>query len=128
MVGPAMAPADESNGAERRQKSRRSLPFGRGAVLQISDRSHVVGLADLSEGGALVLTRASASVGDTGLLRLSMVSRRVELALPCAVVRVVNGPSGTPQKGLALRFVDPDPEALAAIASFVARVPRDRQP
>ncbi len=118
----------DAPGAERRQCSRRTLPFGRGAVLQVGDRSHIVGLSDLSEGGALLLTRATASVGETAQLKLSTVSRRVEVALSCIVVRIMNEPSGGSQRGLAVRFDDPDDEARAAIASFVARAPDGRQP
>lgn len=116
-----------ASGAEKRQWCRRTLPFGWGAVLEVGGRSHIVGLRDLSEGGALVLTRAEASVGDTALLKLSVVSRRAEAALPCTVVRVVTAEAGGSQRGLAVRFDDPDGEVRASIAAFVARAPGGRQ-
>ena len=119
---------EDTGGVEKRQSPRRTLPFGRGAVLQLAGRSHVVGLSDLSEGGALLLTRATASVGETALLKLSMVSRLAEVALPCTVVRIVDAQPGGPRRALAVRFVDPDDEVRAAIAAFVARAPGGRQP
>jgi hypothetical protein len=118
---------DNADGVEKRQWFRRTLPFGWGAVLEIGGRSHIVGLRDLSEGGALVLTRAAASVGDTALLKLSVVARRAEAALPCTVVRVVTPEAGGPQRGLAVRFDDPDGDVRASIAAFVARAPGRRR-
>ena len=117
----------DARGAEKRQCVRRTLPFGRGAVLEIGDRSHIVGLRDLSEGGALLLTRASASVGETALLKLSMISRRAEVKLHCTVVRVVSAPSGDSQRGLGVRFDDPGDEVRESIAAFVARDPGGRR-
>jgi hypothetical protein len=114
-------------GAEKRHSARRALPFGRGAVLEIGDRSHIVGLGDLSEGGALLVTRASASVGETARLKLSMIARRAEITLPCTVVRILTAPSGDSQRGLAVRFQDPDDEVRAAIAGYVARDPAARR-
>jgi Tfp pilus assembly protein PilZ len=127
--GDADTPDGEGNasGVEKRQWFRRTLPFGWGAVLEIGDRSHIVGLRDLSEGGALILTRAVASVGDTALLKLSVVSRRAETALPCTVVRLVTAEGDGSQRGLAVRFDDPDGEVRASIAAFVARAPGSRQ-
>ena len=119
---------ENAGGVEKRESSRRTLPFGRGAVLEIAGRSHVVGLSDLSEGGALLLTRATTSVGETVLLKLLVVARRAEVALPCTVVRIVDAQSGGPQRGLAVRFIDPDDEVRASIAAFVARPPGRPQP
>jgi Tfp pilus assembly protein PilZ len=112
--------ADEP-GPEKRRWTRRALPFGRGAVLEIGDRSHIVGLGDLSEGGALLFTRASVSVGETARLKLSMIARRAEVTLPCTVVRIVGAPAGDPQSGLGVRFDDLDDEVRPALAAFVAR-------
>ena len=114
-------------GAEKRQWTRRALAFGRGAVLEIGDRSHIVGLGDLSEGGALLITRASAPVGETVRLRLSMIASRAEVTLPGTVVRIVAAPSGDSQRGLGVRFDDLDDEVRAAIAAFVARDPAARR-
>lgn len=119
---------ENAGGVEKRQSPRRTLPFGRGAVLQIAGRSHVVGLSDLSEGGALLLTRATASVGATVQLKLSMVARLAEATLPCTVVRIIAAQPGGPQRALAVRFVDPDDEVRASIAAFVARAPGGRRP
>ncbi|MCG6926608.1 MAG: PilZ domain-containing protein [Acidobacteria bacterium] len=116
----------DARGAERRQWTRRALPFGRGAVLEIGERSHVVGLGDLSEGGALLLTRASAAVGESAVLKLSMISHRAEVKLRCTVIRVVAGPSGDSQRGLGVRFDDPDDQVRGSIAAFVARDPNGR--
>ena len=119
--GEASAGTENADGVEKRQWRRRALPFGWGAVLEIGGRAHIVGLRDLSEGGALVLTRAAASVGETALLRLLVVSRRAEAALPCTVVRIIESPPGGSQRGLGVRFDDPDGEVRASIAAFVAR-------
>jgi hypothetical protein len=126
--GVARRGEENTPGAERRQWPRRALPFGRGAVLQVGDRSHIVGLSDLCEGGALLLTRAKVSEGEAALLKLSTVSRRVEVALSCIVVRILSASSGGSQRGLAVRFDDPDDEARASIAAFVGRAPDGRRP
>ncbi len=117
---------EDSRGAEKRQWVRRALPFGRGAVLEIGDRSHIVGLRDLSVGGALLLTRASVRVGGAALLRLSMISGRAEVKLPCTVIRAVTTPSGDSQRGLGVRFGDADDGVRESIAAFVARHPGGR--
>ena len=119
---------EDTGGVEKRQSPRRTLPFGRGAVLEIAGRAHVVGLGDLSEGGALLLTRATTSVGEMLLLRLWTVARGAEVALPCTVVRIIDARPGGPQKGLAVRFVGLDDEVRESIAAFVARDPGGRQP
>jgi Tfp pilus assembly protein PilZ len=118
---------EEPSGIEKRQWPRRTLPFGRGAVLEIGGRSHIVGLRDLSEGGALLVTRARAAEGEAVLLKLSMVSRRVEVRISGTVVRIVQAESDGCQRGLAVRFENIDDEVRASIATFVARAPGGRQ-
>ena len=48
----------DADGNERRRPVRRKLPFGRGAVLMVAQRSHIVGLTDVSVTGAYLTTRA----------------------------------------------------------------------
>ena len=100
-----------SNGnddAERRRALRRKLPFGRGAILEVGERTHIVGLADVSVTGAYLTTRAPLSVGDTYVLRLLMVPERIEMALRAEVVRVAQADheSTDHPRGVAVRFVD----------------------
>ena len=78
----------DASGNERRRALRRKLPFGRGAVLVVGDRAHIVGLADVSVTGAYLTTRAPVSKGETHLLRLLLLPDTVELEVRAEVVRV----------------------------------------
>jgi hypothetical protein len=116
----------DGSGRERRRAFRRSLPFGRGAVLLVGDRAHIVGVADVSETGAYLTTRAPVATGESHLLKLLILPDRVEVTLRAEVVRVAQSSDeslGHP-RGVAVRFVEPDEESVAHLRAFVAREPR----
>ena len=120
-----------SNGnddAERRRALRRKLPFGRGAILEVGERTHIVGLADVSVTGAYLTTRAPLSVGDTYVLRLLMVPERIEMALRAEVVRVAQSDheSTDHPRGVAVRFLEVDDDARERLQVYVARGPMSR--
>ena len=120
-----------SNGnddAERRRALRRKLPFGRGAILEVGERTHIVGLADVSVTGAYLTTRAPLSVGDTHRLRLLMVPERIEMTLRAEVVRVSQSEheSTDHPRGVAVRFLDVDDDARERLQVYVARGPMSR--
>ena len=71
----------DGSGGERRRAFRRKFPLGRGAVLAVGDRSHIVGLADVSTTGAYLMTRAPVAPGETHVLRILSMPSRVELAV-----------------------------------------------
>jgi hypothetical protein len=120
-----------SNGnddSERRRALRRKLPFGRGAILEVGERTHIVGLADVSVTGAYLTTRAPLSVGDTHRLRLLMVPERIEMTLRAEVVRVSQSEheSTDHPRGVAVRFLDVDDDARERLQVYVARGPMSR--
>jgi hypothetical protein len=121
----------DASGQERRRALRRRLPFGRGAVLIVGERAHIVGLADVSVTGAYLTSRAPVAVGETHLLRLLLLPDTVEVELRVEVVRLAlneHESHGHP-RGVAVRFVDPDPLALRRLQAFVAqRLPEKRDP
>ena len=116
----------DDSGSERRRAFRRKLPFGRGAVLVVGERAHIVGVADVSVTGAYLSTHAPVAVGETHVLKLLILPERVELALRAEVVRVAQAEHESPQhpRGVAVRFLEPDPDSLARLSAFVAREPR----
>jgi hypothetical protein len=120
----------DGSGAERRRAFRRTLPFGRGAVLVVGERAHIVGLADVSVTGAYLSTHAPVAVGETHVLKLLILPERVELALQAEVVRVAQAEHESPQhpRGVAVRFLEPDPDSLARLQAFVAREPKRARP
>ncbi|MCG6921722.1 MAG: PilZ domain-containing protein [Acidobacteriota bacterium] len=120
-----------SNGnddVERRRALRRKLPFGRGAILEVGERTHIVGLADVSVTGAYLTTRAPLSVGDTHRLRLLMVPERIEMTLQAEVVRVAQSEheSTDHPRGVAVRFLDVDDDVRERLQVYVARGPMSR--
>ncbi len=119
---------DEGADSERRRALRRKLPFGRGAILQVGERTHIVGLADVSVTGAYLTTRAPLSVGDTYVLRLLMVPERIEMALRAEVVRVAQSDheSTDHPRGVAVRFLEVDDDARERLQIYVARGPMSR--
>jgi len=128
LVAMASEDGEVSDDAERRRALRRKLPFGRGAVLEIGDKTHIVGLADVSVTGAYVTTRAPLSVGDTHVLRLLMVPERIEMAIRAEVVRVAQADhesTGHP-RGAAMRFLEVDADTRERLQDFVARGPMSR--
>jgi len=115
----------EGADSDRRRALRRKLPFGRGAILEIGERTHIVGLADVSVSGAYLTTRAPLAVGDTHLLKLLMVPEQIEMALQAEVVRVAqeDHESTDHPRGVAVRFLDLDDEARDRLQVYVARGP-----
>jgi Tfp pilus assembly protein PilZ len=111
--------------AERRRAFRRKLPFGRGAVLQVGERAHIVGVADLSVTGAYLTTHAAVSVGEMHVLKLLILPERVELALPAEVVRIAQSDheSSSHPRGVAVRFQEVDEASRGWLERYVAREP-----
>jgi PilZ domain len=111
--------------AERRRAFRRKLPFGRGAVLQVGDRAHIVGVADLSVTGAYLSTHATVSAGEIHVLKLLILPERVELALRAEVVRIAQSDheSSTHPRGVAVRFPEVDEASRGWLERYVAREP-----
>jgi hypothetical protein len=128
LVGSGSNGDAEGTDSDRRRALRRKLPFGRGAILQIGERTHIVGLADVSVTGAYLTTRAPLSVGDTHLLKLLMVPEKIEMALQAEVVRVAqeDHESTDHPRGVAVRFLDLDDEARDRLQVYVARGPMSR--
>ena len=62
-------------GHEAEAAFRRKLPFGRGAVLVVGERAHIVGIADVSVSGAYLTTRAPVSAGETHVLKVLILPR-----------------------------------------------------
>ncbi len=113
---------------ERRRAFRRKLPFGRGAVLSVGDRAHIVGLADISVTGAYLTARAPVQAGEVHHLRILLLPARIEIALKVEVVRVSLADPESPNhpRGVAVRFVDVDEGQLALLQAFVACEPARR--
>ena len=114
----------DASGNERRRAMRRRLPFGRGAVLLVKDRAHIVGLADLSVGGAFLRTSATAvvTVGERHVLRLLLLPDRTEIEIRAEVVRVADvQESADHPRGVAVRFIDTDEALRQKILAFIER-------
>jgi Tfp pilus assembly protein PilZ len=113
----------DDSGREHSRALRRRLPFGRGAVLVVGDRSHIVGLADLSVGGAYLRTVAPVAVGEAHVLRLLLPPERTQLELKVEVVRVAQQAheSANHPRGVAVRFADLDDAATQKLRAFIAR-------
>lgn len=113
----------DAEGNERRRAFRRKLPFGRGAVMVVGERAHIVGLADLSVTGAYLSTRAPVSVGETHALRLLLLPDTVEVELQAQIVRVAQVDIESPDhpRGVAVRFVAPGAKAMGKLEAFIAR-------
>jgi hypothetical protein len=121
---------NDGAGAERRRVSRRRLPFGRGAVLRVAGRTHIVGIADVSVTGAYLVTRAPVSAGETHTLELLVPPARVALELRVEVVRVslADHESLDHPRGVAVRFLHLDETSRGLLEGFVHREPRRRSP
>ena len=119
---------EDAAGPERRRAFRRRLPLGRGAVLLVGERAHIVGLADVSVSGAYLSTRAPVAAGERHVLRWLVMPSRVELVLKAEIVRVAQAEheSTAHPRGVAVRFVDVDAEARRHLEAFVAQGPRQR--
>jgi Tfp pilus assembly protein PilZ len=108
---------------------RRKLPFGRGAVLQVNDRAHIVGVSDISVTGAFLSTRAPVSVGETHVLRLLVLPERVEISIKAEVVRLAQKETESSHHppGVGVRFLDLDDHVREHLAFYVARKPNPRR-
>jgi Tfp pilus assembly protein PilZ len=107
---------------ERRGVRRRTLPFLRGGVLHVGQRSHIVTIADLSPGGAYLATRVDVPDGED--VRLSTVLPRTgsQVTLPCEVVwrnDRFDPDTGRPA-GMAVRFVRNDDTTQQHLESISA--------
>ena len=113
----------DTSGEERRRAFRRKLPFGRGAVLVVGERSHIVGLADVSVTGAYLMTRAPVTAGETHALHILSAPTRAKLALKVEIVRVSLADHESPNhpRGVAVRFVDLDEAARRFLKALTAR-------
>jgi NAD(P)H-hydrate repair Nnr-like enzyme with NAD(P)H-hydrate dehydratase domain len=113
----------DAAGNERRRAFRRKLPFGRGAVLVVGGRAHIVGVADLSVTGAYLSTRAPVSVGDTHMLRLLLLPDTVEVELQAEIVRVAQVDVESPDhpRGVAVRFLGAGERAMGRLRTFIGR-------
>lgn len=120
--------AEEKDGSERRRAFRRKLPFGRGAVLLVGERAHIVGLADVSVTGAYLTTRAPVAPGETHRLKVLVMPSRVELTLSAQIVRVsqASHESADHPRGVAVHFLDVDEPARRELEAFVGQEPRRR--
>lgn len=118
----------DSPGAQSRRAFRRKLPFGRGAVLVVGERAHIVGLADVSVTGAYLSTRAPVSAGEAHVLKLLLLPARVEVSLRAEVVRTSLAEHESPDhpRGVAVRFLDLDEDSRELLRSFVDRETRRR--
>jgi hypothetical protein len=115
-------PAADRLDGDRRRAFRRKLPFGRGAVLSVRDRAHIVGLADVSVTGAYLTARAAVEAGEVHVLKVLLLPSRIEIALKAEVVRVSLADPESPNhpRGVAVRFLDVDETQLTALEAFVA--------
>jgi len=121
----AVADADDADGRDRRRAYRRQLPFGRGGVLVVADRTHIVGIADLSVTGAYLRMRLALTVGDVHVLKLLMLPERTELCLNARVVRVSleQDESHHHTRGVAVHFLDVSPEDRKRLQLIVGQGP-----
>jgi len=110
---------------ERRRALRRKLPFGRGAILAVGDRDHIVGLADVSVTGAYLVARAPVAAGETHVLKVLLLPARIEIVLKIEVVRVSLEDPESPDhpRGVAVRFLDIDERTRDLLQAFVGREP-----
>jgi len=111
---------------ERRRAFRRKLPFGRGAVLAVRNRAHIVGLADISITGAYLTARVPVTAGETHVLKVLLLPARLEITLNVEVVRVSLADPESPDhpRGVAVRFLDVDERSRDLLQAFVANNPR----
>jgi hypothetical protein len=111
----------DASGNEVSRPLRRRMPFGRGAVLVIGGRTHVVGLADVSVTGAYLTTRADVAAGESHLLRLLLLPDTTEVELRVEIVRVVQGEHESPghPRGVAVRFVETQDVVTRKLLAFI---------
>lgn len=115
-------PPPAGEGRELKPRAhRRKLPLGRGATLLVGDRTHIVGLADLSETGAYLVTGVAASVGDELVLKLFVLPGSSGLSLRARVVRVVTSDQEQDHhpRGFAVEFAGVDEAGRVRLESYV---------
>jgi hypothetical protein len=112
-------------GRRRARAPRRKMPLGRGAVLVVDGRTHIVGLADVSVTGAFLTTRAPVAPGKVCELRVAPVAGRVQLGLCARVVRVAQDgeEDGHHPRGVAVEFVGLAPDVRDLLAGYVGAGP-----
>jgi hypothetical protein len=122
--------AGDDTGTERRRAFRRKLPFGRGAILSVGERAHIVGLADVSITGAYLTARAPVAAGETHVLKVLLLPARMEIALKVEIVRVslADPESSDHPRGVAVRFLDLDERSRGLLQALVGRPPRRMRP
>ena len=98
-------------------------------MLVVGERRHVVGVADVSVSGAYLTTRAPLEAGETHLLRLLLLPDTVEVELRAEVVRIAQAEheSSRHPRGVAVRFLTPQPHAVQKLEAFVAQRLPDRR-
>ncbi|HXY39629.1 MAG TPA: PilZ domain-containing protein [Vicinamibacteria bacterium] len=108
-------------GGWRRGAPRRKLPLGRGARLIVNERTHIVGLGDLSATGAYLITRTPARVGEVYDVLITAPGL-FDIRLRARVVRAVTaGDEGTGRpQGLAVEFLETDADTRIRLEAFVA--------
>jgi len=110
-----------SEASASRRSHRRKLPFGRGGVLKVDGRNHIVGVVDVSVGGAYLATRTVLPPARSLSLMLRLPSG-VELLLECEVLRVSQqaDESQAHPRGIAVRFQELDERAKEHLEEFIA--------
>ncbi len=104
----------------RRGAPRRKLPLGRGARLIVNERTHIVGLGDLSATGAYLITRTPASVGEVYDVLITAPGL-LDIRLRARVVRAVTPGEGSDRpQGLAVQFLETDADTRIRLEAFVA--------
>jgi PilZ domain len=113
--------SSSSEASTPRRSQRRKLPFGRGGVLRVDGRSHIVGVVDVSVGGAYLATRTVLPPARSLSLKLRLPSG-IELSLACEVLRVSQqaDESQAHPRGIAVRFQELDALARKYLEEFVA--------
>jgi len=101
------------------------LPFGRGGILHVDGRNHIVGVVDVSVGGAYLATRIAVGPSRSLCLKLRLPSG-VELSLACTVLRVSQqaDESQAHPRGIAVKFEELDPKTKAHLEEFISIDPR----
>jgi len=95
---------------ERRRVRRRTIPFLRGGVLQIGERSHIVTIVDLSPEGAYLASRVQVAPGRDVRLKTVLPRSGQQVTIPGEVIwrsSRFDPATGRPA-GLAVRFLDKD--------------------
>jgi hypothetical protein len=101
------------------------MSLGRGGVLIVDGQTHIVGIADVSVSGAYLTTGAPVVAGDTCVLKLTPMKGRIQLAVRVRVVRVAQSgeESDHHPRGVAVQFLETDPDTLDLLDRFVGRGP-----